>query len=332
MLENLRDAARLTQWRTLVDDLARTASGDAVRLSGPDATEARSTSTDARTTAGRGLRRDAGRQLASDRSGRRGARPAARAAANAAHQRSRAGARVPRTARVKLAPRRPGRRRTPAAAAADAALRPMGYAPNVPEPRRVVAGVLAPRACEAELHELLGVLDARSSTLTRPSNLAPEIPLHVHAAYSRDEILGAYGEGSPARPPQFREGVRHVESASTDLLLITLRRPNATTRRRRCTATTRSHPTASTGSHSQRRAPAPRRSSATSSTPAVTTRSCCSCASAETLETGAGSPYVCLGPARYLASSGSRPVSFTWELETPMPEELFESARAVAAA
>ena len=32
-----------------------------------------------------------------------------------------------------------------------------------------------------ELHELLGVLDDRSETLTRPSSLAPEIPLHVHA-------------------------------------------------------------------------------------------------------------------------------------------------------
>ena len=52
----------------------------------------------------------------------------------------------------------------------------------------------------------------------------------------------------------------------------------------------------------------------------------------KTLETGIGSPYVCLGPARYVSSSGSRPVSFTWELETPMPEELFASARTVAAA
>jgi hypothetical protein len=46
----------------------------------------------------------------------------------------------------------------------------------------------------------------------------------VHAAYSRDEILGAYGEGSPAKPPQFREGVRHIESAATDVLLITLKK------------------------------------------------------------------------------------------------------------
>jgi hypothetical protein len=47
---------------------------------------------------------------------------------------------------------------------------------------------------------------------------------------------------------------------------------------------------------------------------------------------GATPPYVCLGPARYVESSGDRPVSFTWRLETPMPEELFEVARSVAAA
>jgi hypothetical protein len=75
-----------------------------------------------------------------------------------------------------------------------------------------------------ELHELLGILDARSTTLTRPSNLAANVPLHVHATYSRDEILGAYGEGSPAQPPQFREGVRHIPSASTDVLLVTLKK------------------------------------------------------------------------------------------------------------
>jgi hypothetical protein len=74
------------------------------------------------------------------------------------------------------------------------------------------------------LHELLGLLDERSMTLTRPSSLAPEIPLHVHAMYSRDEILGAYGVGSPAHPPQFREGVRYIESAATHLLLVTLKK------------------------------------------------------------------------------------------------------------
>jgi hypothetical protein len=41
---------------------------------------------------------------------------------------------------------------------------------------------------------------------------------------------------------------------------------------------------------------------------------------------------LCLGPGRYVESSGDRPVSFVWRLELPMPEELFEIARNVAAA
>jgi hypothetical protein len=51
-----------------------------------------------------------------------------------------------------------------------------------------------------------------------------------------------------------------------------------------------------------------------------------------TLDNGVASPYVFLGPARFLNSTGDRPVAFTWQLTTPMPEELFEVARTVGAA
>lgn len=51
-----------------------------------------------------------------------------------------------------------------------------------------------------------------------------------------------------------------------------------------------------------------------------------------TLENGVVSPYVFLGPAQFVTSTGDRPVAFTWRLETPMPEELFEVARTVGAA
>jgi hypothetical protein len=183
-----------------------------------------------------------------------------------------------------------------------------------------------------ELHELLGVLDERSTTLTRPSKLAPGIPLHVHATYSRDEILGAYGEGSPAKPPQFREGVRHMESAATDVLLITLKKAErdyspTTLYRDNAIAPDRFHwesqSTQSAGSPTIQRY---EQHASRDHMIVLFVRE------RRTLEIGVGSPYVCLGPARYAASSGSRPVSFTWELDTPTPEELFESARAVAAA
>jgi hypothetical protein len=152
-----------------------------------------------------------------------------------------------------------------------------------------------------ELHELLGVLDARSATFTRPSNLAPEIPLHAHATYSRDEILGAYGEGSPAQPPQFRGGVRHVESAATDLLLITLKKAErdyspTTLYRDYAIAPDRFHwesqSTQSAGSPTIRRY---EQHAARNHTIVLFVRE------RRTLETGVGSAYVCLGPARYVA-------------------------------
>jgi hypothetical protein len=43
-------------------------------------------------------------------------------------------------------------------------------------------------------------------------------------------------------------------------------------------------------------------------------------------------PFTFLGPAKYVDHEGARPVAFTWRLPVPMPEELFEVARSVAAA
>jgi hypothetical protein len=43
-------------------------------------------------------------------------------------------------------------------------------------------------------------------------------------------------------------------------------------------------------------------------------------------------PFTFLGPVSYVDHRGERPVSFTWRLPVPMPEELFEIARSVAVA
>ncbi|WP_445006134.1 DUF3427 domain-containing protein [Halomonas mongoliensis] len=43
---------------------------------------------------------------------------------------------------------------------------------------------------------------------------------------------------------------------------------------------------------------------------------------------GETAPFIFLGPARALRSyEGGRPIAMTWELEYPMPAELFEAAR-----
>jgi len=186
-------------------------------------------------------------------------------------------------------------------------------------------------ALRAELDQLLEVLDERSTAVPQMARIRPEIPLLVHASYSRDEILAAYRVGDPTRPPQVREGVKYVAEASTDLFFVTLRkseRDYSPTTMYRDYAISRSLFHWESQATQSARSPGIRRyieHAERGGTIMLFVR--------ERKESASGAPpYVCLGPARYVESSGDRPVSFTWRLETPMPEELFEMARAVAAA
>ncbi len=65
------------------------------------------------------------------------------------------------------------------------------------------------------------------------------VPLAVHASYSREEILAAVGWTSHSRTPSTtREGVAWCPDINADVLLVTLKKQTPTTRRRRCTGTT----------------------------------------------------------------------------------------------
>ena len=41
-------------------------------------------------------------------------------------------------------------------------------------------------------------------------------------------------------------------------------------------------------------------------------------------------PFLFLGRATYMSHRGERPMAVTWHLETPLPTEFFQAARAVA--
>ncbi len=85
---------------------------------------------------------------------------------------------------------------------------------------------------EAVVDELREVIDiafdnARRSTYEL-AGLVPDltqVPLEVHASYSREEILAALGFASLRRTPStMREGVAWCESANADAFLITLKK------------------------------------------------------------------------------------------------------------
>jgi hypothetical protein len=72
-----------------------------------------------------------------------------------------------------------------------------------------------------ELAQLVAVLRGRMRRVTRPADPAGRIPLHIHARYSRDEALAAFGVDKPA---VVRQGVKWVEAERADVFFVTLRK------------------------------------------------------------------------------------------------------------
>lgn len=183
-------------------------------------------------------------------------------------------------------------------------------------------------AVRAELVELLAVLDERSSTLPRPSALATEIPLALHARYTRQEVVAALGAEGPKSP---QAGVLWVPQARSDVFFVDLRkseRDYSPTTMYRDYAISRelfhweSQWRQHTGQPAVQRYINHRRER---------TNVLLFVRESKRFELGT-TPYTFLGPVEYVDHRGERPVAFTWRLPVPMPEELFEVARSVAAA
>ncbi len=78
-----------------------------------------------------------------------------------------------------------------------------------------------PQACD-ELREVIGVLTERVTHIVRPLSDATDIPLRMHARYTRLEILSAFGHGEGARASSWREGVKWLPRNRADLFAFTL--------------------------------------------------------------------------------------------------------------
>ena len=73
-----------------------------------------------------------------------------------------------------------------------------------------------------ELRELLDVLAGRIDHVHAPLTSRPDVPLQVHARYSRIEILAAFGVGEDAKVAPWQTGVYWAKTARADLLAFTL--------------------------------------------------------------------------------------------------------------
>ncbi|MEQ8717766.1 MAG: DUF3427 domain-containing protein [Acidimicrobiales bacterium] len=73
-----------------------------------------------------------------------------------------------------------------------------------------------------ELLEILPMLEDQISHLHEPLGVLGPVPLQVHATYTREEILAAFGASSVTSPLPLQAGVYLHEPTNTELLFVTL--------------------------------------------------------------------------------------------------------------
>ncbi len=177
-----------------------------------------------------------------------------------------------------------------------------------------------------ELIELIDVLDDRISHVAPPLSTHPDVPLAIHARYTRIEILAAFGIGEAAKVAPWQTGVYWAEQAKSDLLAFTLDKTSgdfSPTTRYRDYAISRdlvhwesqsvTRADSETGQRYQQHA-------ARGSFVMLFARSSTD-----------DRAFHFLGPATYVKHEGELPMAITWRLATPLPGDLFATFAAAVA-
>ena len=181
-----------------------------------------------------------------------------------------------------------------------------------------------------ELVELLDVLRERVRLDSRPIEPLGAMPIHSHATYGLYEIIAAYGLVGGGSLRETREGVAWVEGHQSDLFFITLNKADED-----YSPTTRyqDYPISPTLFHWESQ-------SRTATNSQVGQRYINHVARGSRVvlfvrenrrdERGVGAPYLCLGKARHESHQSERPMQIVWELERPMPAEIYSHAKVAA--
>jgi hypothetical protein len=178
----------------------------------------------------------------------------------------------------------------------------------------------------SELVELLQALDRNVDHLHWPLSSHANVPLQVHARYTRREILAAFGVGRSAKVAPWQTGVFWADEAHADLFAFTLDKSSGnfspTTRYRdyaispelihwESQSVTRAD--SETGLRYQQHV-----SRGTSILLFARLRA-------------DDRAFWCLGPATYVSHESERPMQVTWRLEHRLPGDLFASFAAAVA-
>jgi len=178
----------------------------------------------------------------------------------------------------------------------------------------------------AELVELLDLLADRIDHLQPALDVEDRVPLRAHARYTRNEILAAFGVGAGARPPTWQSGVWWDRATRADLFAFTLDKSvggfSPTTRYR-------DYAISRTLIHWE--------SQASTAADSDTGKRYVTQGRDGTKVVLFGRlraddrAFWCLGTAHYRSHEGDRPIAFVWELDHPLPADLYTSFAAAVA-
>lgn len=162
--------------------------------------------------------------------------------------------------------------------------------------------------------------DSRIRSYPIDSRLAG--PLAIHARYTRDEILVGLGHWDLNHRPDMREGAVHLGDKKVDAFFVTLNKsPGSYSRTTMYEDYVIDSRLFHWQSQSTKSSTSPtgvryRDHASMGYTPLLFVREEAS------LPSGLAAPYIFLGPAEYVSSEGSRPISIIWRLQVPIPASL----------
>lgn len=200
----------------------------------------------------------------------------------------------------------------------------------VTEAAEAIAELWGSPLMRRELVDLLDVLRDRVRLDSKPIDPYGIVPIHNHATYTLKELIAAYGLLSKGLLREIREGVAWAERERTDLFFVTLNKSDED-----YSPTTRyqDYPISPTLFHWETQ----RRTSLKSATGqryvnhvARGSRVVLFVRENNDDERGESAPYLCLGQARHVSHESERPIRIVWELERPMPAEIFQHAKVAA--
>ena len=169
-----------------------------------------------------------------------------------------------------------------------------------------------------ELLDLLAVLEEKIDHVHAPLSTHPETPLQVHARYSRIEILSAMGVAKSAKVAAWQSGVYEAKAAGAELFAFTLDKSSGefspTTRYR-------DYAISPTLIHWESQS-ATRADSATGLRYRNHEREGRAILMFARLRAGHRAFWF-LGPATYRGHVGEKPMAITWELQQPLPGDLY---------